>query len=63
VISELLDTQLHPREEAQAVASGSLLSREGDGRFAFAHQSILEWLVAREAAKNIKTNLNPDVLC
>ncbi|MBL9181922.1 MAG: pentapeptide repeat-containing protein [Verrucomicrobiaceae bacterium] len=63
VISELLATQLHPREEAQAVASGSLLSREGDGRFAFAHQSILEWLVARVAARSIQADQNPEVLC
>ena len=33
------------------MGSGSLLSREGDECFAFFHQSVMEWLVVRRAAK------------
>ena len=46
--------------EGQSLASGSLISREGDGRFIFGHQSLLEWLVARHiaSARNSKNVLS-----
>lgn len=39
---------------AHLIGSGSLLRRDDDGCFAFVHQSVMEWLVAREAAEHIK---------
>ncbi|GDY20820.1 hypothetical protein LBMAG56_21660 [Verrucomicrobiota bacterium] len=62
VITELSETKLDPREEAHAFTSGSLLTREGEGRFAFAHESILEWLVARHAAGAIQAGHPSDIL-
>ena len=62
VITELSETKLDPREEAHAFTSGSLLTREGEGRFAFAHQSILEWLVARHAADALQAGRSADIL-
>ncbi|MEV5198310.1 TIR domain-containing protein [Streptomyces sp. NPDC053720] len=40
-------------EQAQAVGAGSLLVRSDDGVFQFIHGSVLEWLVAREAANRL----------
>ena len=34
--------------------SGTLLVRDADGRFAFVHQSVLEWLVADAAAEDLR---------
>jgi hypothetical protein len=36
-----------------SVGSRSLLVRDDEGRFSFLHQSILEWLVARDAAQEL----------
>ncbi|HSN86257.1 MAG TPA: TIR-like protein FxsC, partial [Thermoanaerobaculia bacterium] len=44
------------------VASGTLLVRDEEGSFSFLHQSILEWLVAREAAGQIAGGVPPDSL-
>ncbi len=35
------------------LGSGTLLMRDADGRFTFIHQSIMEWLVAEQAAREI----------
>ncbi|OEU91669.1 hypothetical protein DB35_08955 [Streptomyces abyssalis] len=40
-------------ESAQAVGAGSLLVRTEDGLFHFIHGSVVEWLVAREAAARL----------
>ncbi|MFC4034434.1 TIR domain-containing protein [Streptomyces polygonati] len=37
-------------QETQAVGAGTLLVRVDDGIFHFIHESVIEWLVAREAA-------------
>ncbi|MER7851779.1 TIR domain-containing protein [Streptomyces griseobrunneus] len=39
--------------EAQAVGAGTLLVRVDDGVFHFIHESVIEWLVAREAARRL----------
>jgi WD40 repeat protein len=36
------------------VGSGSLLRRDDEGSFSFVHQSVLEWLVARQAAEELR---------
>lgn len=36
------------------LGSGTLLSRDEEGRFSFIHQSIVEWLVANAAAEDIR---------
>ena len=41
---------LTPRQAAQAVASGTLLVRRGEGEFGFIHTSVMEWLVANHVA-------------
>ncbi|MGH8552005.1 MAG: SUMF1/EgtB/PvdO family nonheme iron enzyme, partial [Methylococcales bacterium] len=44
----------HRLEHLHAVhklGSGTLLVRDGDERFSFVHQSVLEWLVAEQAAR------------
>ncbi|WP_327119615.1 TIR domain-containing protein [Streptomyces sp. NBC_01341] len=45
--------ELSTAERAQAVGAGSLLVRSDDGVFQFIHGSVLEWLVAREAAHRL----------
>ncbi|MFE4328258.1 TIR domain-containing protein [Streptomyces sp. NPDC056831] len=44
---------LSTAEQAQAVGAGSLLVRSDDGVFQFIHGSVLEWLVARQAARQL----------
>lgn len=36
------------------LGSGSLLVRDEDGRFSFVHQSVMEWLVAEDAARHVR---------
>ncbi|MFD9167290.1 NACHT domain-containing protein, partial [Streptomyces sp. NPDC059558] len=51
--SPLALSPLTPSERAQAVGAGSLLVRSDDGVFQFIHGSVIEWLVAREAARQL----------
>ena len=41
-------------EATHQVGAGSLLVRDGEGRFSFLHQSVLEWLVASDAAAQLR---------
>ncbi|WP_309238025.1 pentapeptide repeat-containing protein [Streptomyces albidus (ex Kaewkla and Franco 2022)] len=53
-LSGLADgSTLSTPESAQAVGAGSLLVRSEDGLFQFIHGSVVEWLVAREAAAQL----------
>ncbi|HWM40231.1 MAG TPA: pentapeptide repeat-containing protein, partial [Streptomyces sp.] len=53
-LSGLADSSsLSVPESAQAVGAGSLLVRTEDGLFQFIHGSVVEWLVAREAAAQL----------
>ncbi len=44
------------------VGSGTLLVRDEDGNFSFIHPSILDWLVARRAAEELREGKAPEVL-
>jgi WD40 repeat protein/uncharacterized protein YjbI with pentapeptide repeats len=44
------------------VGSGTLLVRDDEGNFSFLHQSILEWLVAKNAADDIAAGTAPAAL-
>ena len=39
------------------VGSGTLLVRDEGGRFAFVHQSVMEWLVANHAATGLRSGV------
>jgi nucleoside phosphorylase len=43
----------HESDMAHQVGSGTLLVRDEDGNFSFIHQSVLEWLVAHDAADEV----------
>jgi WD40 repeat protein len=49
-LTGLTDSPMTVDESAQAVGAGTLLVRGDDGVFQFIHGSVVEWLVAREAA-------------
>ncbi|WP_333771087.1 TIR domain-containing protein [Streptomyces sp. IBSBF 2435] len=40
-------------QQTQAVGAGTMLVRVDDGIFHFIHESVIEWLVAREAARRL----------
>ncbi|MGH9445750.1 MAG: pentapeptide repeat-containing protein, partial [Terriglobia bacterium] len=61
-VDKLTERQLDERTAAHLVGSGTLLVRDQAGVFAFVHQSVMEWLVADEAARVLKTGQHPDVL-
>jgi len=44
------------------LGSGSLLVRDEDGRFSFIHQSVLEWLVADEAARAVRGGVDTELM-
>ena len=53
---------LDPSLAAFQLGSGTLLVRDEDGNFSFLHQSVLEWLVARDAAEELKLARSPESL-
>ena len=53
-ISDLVERALDPEVAGHHIGSGTLLTRDEEERFSFFHQSIMEWLVAREAAAQVK---------
>ncbi len=56
------ERQLSEGVAAHQVGSGTLLVRDAEGAFSFIHQSVLEWLVARQASEDLKTEGSSDVL-
>lgn len=52
-LSEWAGSALSTQEKAQAVGAGTLLVRTDDGIFQFIHGSVIEWLIAREAADQL----------
>ncbi|SNQ51524.1 conserved hypothetical protein [Frankia canadensis] len=52
-LTDLSAARVSPAEAAFAVGSGSLLVRGDDDRFAFAHRSFMEYLVAVAAAREL----------
>jgi nucleoside phosphorylase len=54
--------KIDPSVAAQEAGSGTLLCRDGEGRFSFVHQSVLEYLIAREAATELRASGAAEVL-
>ncbi|MGK3960997.1 pentapeptide repeat-containing protein [Sorangium sp. So ce118] len=52
-VQALSERRLESGPLAHQIGSGTLLVRDEDGNFGFIHQSVLEWLVAREAATEV----------
>ena len=61
-IETLSQLQLNPAQAAHQVGSGTLLVRDGEGRFGFIHQSVLEWLVANQAARDLRQHGDAEAL-
>jgi hypothetical protein len=49
-------------QAAHTVGSGTLLVRTPEGKFAFVHQSVMEWLVAQAAAGKLQEGAAADTL-
>lgn len=62
LVGALAGRQFEPEQTAFQVGSGTLLVRDEAGRFAFIHPSVMEWLVASDAAESIRSGRSPDVL-
>ncbi|MFD3515139.1 TIR domain-containing protein [Streptomyces sp. NPDC058657] len=52
-LTGLTESPMTVDESAQALGAGTLLVRSDDGVFQFIHGSVVEWLVAREAAARL----------
>ena len=50
---QLGEPALDPEIVTHLFASGSLLVRDADAQFSFVHRSVMEWLVAKEAAREL----------
>ena len=44
---------IEPSVVEHMIGSGSLLVRDAEGRFSFVHRSVMEWLVAEAAARDV----------
>jgi uncharacterized protein YjbI with pentapeptide repeats len=54
VLATMVDTRgLDEAQAAHVLGSGTLLCRQGEGRFSFIHASVMEYLVAAEAARRL----------
>ncbi|HRI68984.1 MAG TPA: pentapeptide repeat-containing protein [Polyangium sp.] len=53
---------LEAAELTHIFGSGSLLVRDELGRFSFVHRSVMEWLVAKQAADELLQNEDPPAL-
>lgn len=61
-IETLAQLQLNPAQAAHQVGSGTLMVRDSEGRFGFIHQSVLEWLVANHAARELRKHGDVEAL-
>ncbi len=61
-IQGLQARQINEEEAGAAVGSATLLVRDGEGNFSFLHQSVMEWLVARSAAREVEGTGRSDAL-
>ena len=52
-LARLAERGFSEDQAAHSIASGSLLVRTEEGAFAFVHQSVMEWLVAAQAARGL----------
>jgi hypothetical protein len=51
-----------PEIATHLIGSGSLLVRDDEGAFSFVHQSVMEWLVAHQCAKELRTGKAAEAL-
>jgi WD40 repeat protein len=58
----LIAEDMDPAVVEHMMASGSLLVRDAEGRFSFVHRSVMEWLVADAAARELKEKGDAAVL-
>jgi WD40 repeat protein/3',5'-cyclic AMP phosphodiesterase CpdA len=61
-VDKLTEKQLDEKTAAHLIGSGTLLVRDEAGVFAFVHQSVMEWLVADDAARALNSGAQPKVL-
>ena len=61
-VQRLSELQIDTKEATHIVGSGTLLTRDADGNFSFAHQSFLEWFVAYHSAEQLKLGEEPQTL-
>ena len=61
-LREIADRGYTDEQAVHAIASGSLLVRDEDGAFTFIHQSVMEWLVASEAAGSLGSQPGEQIL-
>jgi WD40 repeat protein/type II secretory pathway predicted ATPase ExeA len=59
ILERLTDPRLAPDEAGRRNGSGALILRRDDGSFSFVHQSVLEWLVTRQAARDLDREGTP----
>jgi WD40 repeat protein len=62
-LKNLAARQLDPPRAAHVIGSGTLLVRTDEGRFCFAHPSVMEWLVAADASARLRDGHPPAGLC
>ena len=55
-LAGLTDVPLTPEQAVHAVGAGSLLVRTEEGAFGFIHESVSEWLVASEIARQLSAD-------
>ena len=61
-LTDLADRGYSADQATQTVGSGTLLVRTDDGAFTFVHQSVMEWLVANAAARQLRDRTAADTL-
>ncbi|MEV4382728.1 pentapeptide repeat-containing protein, partial [Streptosporangium sp. NPDC049644] len=54
-LQNLAELQLTPDQASHMIGSGTLLIRPETGRFKFVHRSVMEWLVAEQVARRLKS--------
>ncbi|MDC3981474.1 pentapeptide repeat-containing protein [Polyangium jinanense] len=61
-LAALGEPAFDPAVLTHVFGSGSLLVRDGEGRFSFVHRSVMEWLVAKQAADELVRGQDPPAL-
>ncbi|HEX2299150.1 MAG TPA: pentapeptide repeat-containing protein, partial [Pseudonocardiaceae bacterium] len=57
-VADLTRLRIGPAEAAHTVGSSTVLVRVGDDEFCFIHRSVMEWLIARWAAKDFTESVD-----
>ncbi len=55
-LTGLADAPLSPQQATHAVGAGSLLVRTDEDLFGFIHGSVMEWLVAKDIARRLRSD-------